>query len=91
MEQHIQDFSDVYTQVLLGVHADLELQSRKVAEYHQEIEALRREVGAQEESRVEEIDGPKREVAAQKRLCMTSIVACALAVVVLGVVLGAIV
>ena len=47
VEQQIQEYSDVYTQVLLGIHADLERQSGKVDEHDKEISALKSKIAAQ--------------------------------------------
>ena len=47
LEQQIQEYGDVYTQVLLGVHGDLELQSKKVDDHDKQIEALKGEIAAQ--------------------------------------------
>ena len=40
VEQQVAEYSEVYTQVLLGLHEDLELQRTKVADHEKEIESL---------------------------------------------------
>ena len=46
VEQQVAEYSEVYTQVLLGLHEDLELQRRKVADHEKEIETLTHQVAS---------------------------------------------
>ena len=41
VEQQVAEYSEVYTQVLLGLHGDLELQSGKVEDHDKQINALK--------------------------------------------------
>jgi hypothetical protein len=41
VEQQVAEYSEVYTQVLLGLHGDLELQGGKVEDHDREIDALK--------------------------------------------------
>ncbi len=46
VEQQVAEYSEVYTQVLLGMHGDLELQGRKVGDHDKEIEALKYQIAS---------------------------------------------
>ena len=46
IEQQIVEYSELYTQVLLGLHGDLEAQERKLSEYGTQTEALKRQVAS---------------------------------------------
>ncbi len=46
VEQQVAEYSEVYTQVLLGLHADLELQGEKVEDHGKEIEALKYQIAS---------------------------------------------
>ena len=46
VEQQVAEYSEVYTQVLLGIHGDLEQQGRKVADHDKEIEALKNQIAS---------------------------------------------
>ena len=87
VEQQIQEYSDVYTQVLLGVHGDLELQSRKVDDHDREIDALKLEIASVKEMQIsadEEIDALKRQIASMSGIRTLAIVALTIALVALG-------
>ena len=44
VEQQVAEYSEVYTQVLLGLHGDLELQGGKVEDHDKEIDALKHQI-----------------------------------------------
>ena len=44
LEQQVSEYSDLCTQVLLGLHKDLEAQDRKLQELGLEIEAIKRQI-----------------------------------------------
>ena len=44
VEQQVAEYSEVYTQVLLGLHEDLKLQREKVADHQKEIESLTHQI-----------------------------------------------
>ena len=46
VEQQVAEYSEVYTQVLLGLHEDLELQRRKVADHEKKIESLTHQIAS---------------------------------------------
>ena len=46
VEQQVAEYSEVYTQVLLGLHADLELHGGKVEDHDKEIDALKRQIAS---------------------------------------------
>ena len=51
VEQQVAEYSEVYTQVLLGLHEDLELQRRKVADHEKEIESLTHQIASMRATR----------------------------------------
>ena len=46
VEQQIAEYSEVYTQVLLGLHGDLELQHKKAESHDNEIDALKHQIAS---------------------------------------------
>ena len=44
VEQQVAEYSEVYTQVLLGLHEDLKLQREKVTDHQKEIESLTHQI-----------------------------------------------
>ena len=46
VEQQVAEYSELYTQVLLGLHRDLEAQGRKLQDQATEIEVLKRQVAS---------------------------------------------
>ena len=98
VEQQIEEYSEVYTQVLLGVHGDLELQSRKVDALDKEIVVLKREIASMRAIRSDlelqsgkvdahdkEIETLKRASASMRAIRIIAIVAFTIALVTLGV------
>ena len=46
VEQQVAEYSEVYTQVLLGLHGDMELQRGKVEDHDKEIDQLKHQIAS---------------------------------------------
>ena len=93
VEQQAAEYSEVYTQVLLGVHGDLEVQSRKVDDLDKEIEALKDQIAktglqsTRASTNEKDIEALKREMASNRATRRIAMAAFVVALVTLGVAL----
>ena len=91
VEQQIAEYSETYTQVLLGLHQDIEAQNRKLDTYSSEIEALKHQVATkssirdvEEQERIlqthnSDIEMLKRQAATIRRVRILSVAALIIA------------
>ena len=93
VEQQVAEYREVYTQVLLGVHGDLEQQSRKVDDHDKEIEALKHQVAdaalqwTRASTNDKDVEALKRKIASMSVTRTLAIAGFALALLAFGVAL----
>ena len=103
VEQQVAEYSEVYTQVLLGLHGDVEVQGRRIEHQNKEIDALKRQIASfnamqplagdlepqskRNEDHAEQIDTLKRQIASFGTVRGIGTVAVVIALLALGVAL----